>query len=75
MKALKEFCIDEDGNVYGVCVGSGYSFRKEYYKYDLPWSVNDTHGTGIILIANEEVCKMSEIINKNKGGNSHEKLL
>ncbi len=51
VKALREYCIDEDGNVYGVCIGSGYSFTREYYKYDLRWNINDTHGTGIILMA------------------------
>ena len=60
VQALKEYCIDEDGNIYGVCVGSGYSFRKEYYKYELPWNINDTHGTGIMLIANAEVDKIKK---------------
>lgn len=64
VQALKDFCIDEDGNIYGVCVGSGYSFTKEYYKNELPWNINDTHGTGIILIAIEEVGRMNETINK-----------
>lgn len=58
IQALRKYCIDEDGNIYGVCVGSGYSFTREYYKYDLPWNINDTHGTGIVLIANAEVEKM-----------------
>lgn len=51
VEALRKFCIDEEGNVYGVCIGSGYSYRPEYYKNELPWNINDTHGTGIILIA------------------------
>ena len=53
--SLCRYCIDCEGNIYGVCVGSGYSFRRDYYKYELPWNVNDTHGTGIVLIALEEV--------------------
>ena len=54
---------DEDGNIYGVCIGSGYSFTREYYKYNLRWNINDTHGTGIVLIANEEVYKMEKTLN------------
>lgn len=54
VEALKEYCIDEDGNIYGTCCGSGYSFTREYYKYDLHWIKNDTHGTGIVLIAISE---------------------
>ena len=61
--ALKKYCIDEDGNIYGVCIGSGYSFTREYYKYNLRWNINDTHGTGIVLIANEEVYKMEKTLN------------
>ena len=60
---LKKYCIDEDGNIYGVCIGSGYSFTREYYKYNLRWNINDTHGTGIVLIANEEVYKMEKTLN------------
>lgn len=51
IEALKKFCIDKEGNVYGVCVGSNYSFRREYYKNELGWRINDTHGTGIVLLA------------------------
>ena len=50
-EALKNYCIDEEGNIYGVCRGSGYSFRKDYYKYDLGCITNNTHGIGIVLIA------------------------
>ncbi|MBR4059873.1 MAG: glycoside hydrolase family 88 protein [Lachnospiraceae bacterium] len=57
VEGLKKYCIDIDGNVYGVCCGSGYSYREEYYKYELPWILNDTHGTGIVLIAIAEVEK------------------
>ena len=53
--SLCRYCIDCEGNIYGVCVGSGYSFRREYYKNELAWNINDTHGTGIVLIALEEV--------------------
>ena len=50
---------DENGNWY-VCRGSGYSFSKEYYANDLGWNVNDTHGTGIVMLAAIEVEKMKE---------------
>ena len=57
VEALKKYCIDEDGNIYGVCRGSGYSFREDYYRDDLWCITNDTHGTGIVLIAMIEVEK------------------
>ena len=50
-EALKKYCIDEEGNVYGICRGSGYSFRKDYYKDYLNCVINNNHGTGIVLIA------------------------
>ena len=43
--------IDEDGNLYGVCRGSEFSFASEYYKKDLLPRTNDTHGVGIVLLA------------------------
>ncbi len=55
--------VDEDGNVYGVCCGSAYSFRADYYKYELPWIKNDTHGTGIVLLAGVEVSKLTKELN------------
>ena len=32
------------------------SFSKEYYANDLGWNVNDTHGTGIVMLAAIEMC-------------------
>jgi len=49
-RALTKYCIDCDGNIYGICKGSGFSFREGYYKNELPWVFNDTHGMGIILL-------------------------
>ncbi len=57
VEALKKYCIDEHGNIYGVCRGSGYSFREDYYRDDLWCITNDTHGTGIVLMALIEVEK------------------
>ncbi len=54
--------VDCDGDVYGVCGGSLYSFRSDYYKYELPWIKNDTHGTGIVLLAGAEISKLKEFI-------------
>lgn len=58
VEGLKRYCIDRDGNIYGVCRGSGYSYREEYYKYELPWILNDTHGTGIVLMALVETAEL-----------------
>ena len=63
IKAWNGICteaVDCDGNIYGVCCGSAYSFRADYYKYELPWVKNDTHGTGIVLLAGVEVSKIRE---------------
>lgn len=57
-EALTEQCIDKQGNVYGVCRGSGYSFNKYYYKDQLGWQLNDTHGIGIVLLAGIECLKL-----------------
>lgn len=59
-EALCNMAIDWKGNIYGVCRGSGYSFSKEYYANDLGWNFNDTHGTGIVLLAGIEVEKMKD---------------
>ncbi|MFD1952856.1 glycoside hydrolase family 105 protein [Paenibacillus thailandensis] len=53
-EALTRHCIDQGGNVYGVCRGSGYSFSPLYYKERLSWLLNDTHGIGIVLLAGIE---------------------
>lgn len=55
---LTRHCIDKQGNVYGVCRGSGYSFNKLYYKDELTWQLNDTHGIGIVLLAGIEVHRL-----------------
>lgn len=57
-EALCGTAVDWKGNIYGVCRGSGYSFSKEYYANDLGWNFNDTHGTGIVLLAGIEIEKM-----------------
>ncbi|MCL6591402.1 MAG: glycoside hydrolase family 88 protein [Firmicutes bacterium] len=57
---LIKVCVDQQGNIYGVCRGSGFSFTADYYKNDLSWNLNDTHGTGIVLLAGVEVWKMGK---------------
>lgn len=55
-KALLRKSIDKDGNVYGVCMGSGCSMEASYYS-EIPTHKNDDHGTGILLMAAVELMK------------------
>jgi len=50
-KGMSKTVIDQSGNVYGVCRGSGHSFTLRYYKNELGWVLNDPHGIGIVLLA------------------------
>lgn len=61
-KALAKTSVDTDGNVYGVCRGSEFSFIPDYYKYELGWNLNDTHGTGIVMLAGIEIIKLSDYL-------------
>ena len=54
-KALTQISLDSRGNVYGVCEGSAYSFKPEYYTKQLGWVKNDPHGTGIVMLAGVEL--------------------
>ncbi len=58
-EALNRTSIDRLGNVHGVCRGSEFSFTSEYYKRDLLWNLNDTHGIGIVLLAGVEVMRLT----------------
>lgn len=60
-RGLTLHCIDKHGNVYGVCRGSGYSFNKYYYKDELTWQLNDTHGIGIVLLAGGEIAELERL--------------
>ncbi|GHV45342.1 hypothetical protein FACS189492_2660 [Clostridia bacterium] len=53
-EALLRVCVDDEGNTYGVCLGSGCAMNARYY-YDIPTYKNDDHGTGIILLAAKEI--------------------
>ena len=59
---LTRIAVDEQGNIYGVCRGSGFSFTADYYKNDLPWVLNDTHGIGIVLLAGVELLKTAQTL-------------
>ena len=63
-EGLTKKAIDQKGNVYGVCQGSGYSFTPDYYKHDLSWILNDTHGIGIVLLAGIETIKLQKWLAK-----------
>ncbi|GGF95276.1 glycoside hydrolase family 88/105 protein [Paenibacillus abyssi] len=57
-EGLAKVSIDRSGNIYGVCRGSGYAFSPLYYKDELTWNLNDTHGIGIVMLAGIEVLKL-----------------
>jgi rhamnogalacturonyl hydrolase YesR len=59
-KGLTQISIDRLGNVHGVCRGSNYAFTPDYYKYELLWRTNDTHGIGIVMLAGGEIIKLTE---------------
>jgi rhamnogalacturonyl hydrolase YesR len=61
-KAISRISVDSHGNVYGVCRGSGFSFSSDYYKNDLSWNLNDTHGTGIVMLAGIEALKLENAL-------------
>lgn len=54
---LAKYKIDENGNVYDVCKGSGNSMEEDYY-VNLGTIDNDDHGTGVILAALAEAYKL-----------------
>lgn len=59
---LTRIAVDEQGNIYGVCRGSGFSFTVDYYKNDLSWILNDTHGIGIVILAGVELLKTNQAL-------------
>ncbi len=58
-KGLANHCIDRDGNLYGVCRGSGFSYSRAYYR-GLSWNFNDTHGVGIVILAGVETLRLRQ---------------
>lgn len=63
-KGISKTSVDSNGNVYGVCRGSEFSFIADYYKYELGWNLNDTHGTGIVMLAGIEVIRLNKFLAK-----------
>ena len=61
-KGISKTSVDSNGNVYGVCRGSEFSFIADYYKYELGWNLNDTHGTGIVMLAGIEVISLNKFL-------------
>lgn len=55
---IMKYAVDKDGNVSGVCKGSGCSMNSEYYM-QLGAVDNDDHGTGIILWALNEMERLN----------------
>ena len=54
MEALCRTSIDWKEISTAYAGAPGYSFSREYYAYELGWNFNDTHGTGIVLLAGIE---------------------
>lgn len=59
-QGLCEKAIDAQGNIYGICGGSCYSFSPDYYLHELGWIINDPHGIGIVLLAGIEMLKWQQ---------------
>lgn len=62
---IAERAVDVQGNIYGVCWGSQYSFQADYYTKKLLWAPNDTHGIGIVMLAGIEVELLEEYLGKD----------
>ncbi len=60
---LTEHSIDENGDIYGVCMGSGCSMDAGYY-CTLNTIVNDDHGTGIVLAAAAEYAELKSAVKR-----------
>lgn len=58
-----EYAVDRQGNLYGVCRGSGWSYDRTYYA-SLWWIFNDPHGTGIVILAGTEYDKIEKYIDE-----------
>jgi len=56
-EALTDKCIDSEGNLYGVCQGSGCNKEEKYY-LNLKTITNDDHGIGIVLGAGVEIMNL-----------------
>lgn len=59
INAISRCAVDDEGNILGVCKGSGRSYDPEYYA-QLQTVDNDDHGTGIILAMLSEYDQMEK---------------
>jgi len=66
-EGLTRLAIDREGNVYGVCSGSRYSFSPDYYMHDLKPVTNDNHGIGIMLLVGVEIRLLTEWLASENG--------
>ena len=62
-EGLSARAVDYQGNIYGICRGSGFSFSSDYYK-ELSWNYNDTHGIGIIMLAGTEIVRLEAFLSR-----------
>lgn len=53
--------IQEDGQVKGICIGTGIENHISYY-YNRPTPLNDIHGLGPVLMAGIEVLKLPSLV-------------
>ena len=66
-EGLIKTAIDARGNLYGVCSGSRFSFSADYYKNELLWNLNDTHGIGIVILAGLETWLLQNWLQTRRG--------
>lgn len=59
-KGLKTYCLDQNGSIYGTCMGSSCSMEEKYYER-IPTVVDDDHGTGVMLVAINELIMLEEL--------------
>jgi len=59
IRGLLSGSVDERGNIFGVCRGSGSSRDADYYA-SLGTVLNDDHGTGMVIAALCEIIQMAD---------------
>ena len=51
---LATVCVTKQGDVEGICIGSGCHMERSYYQ-ELGACENDDHGVGVLLLAATEM--------------------
>lgn len=64
-EGMKKYCIDDQGSISGICMGSSCSMEVSYYE-KLPVVKDDDHGTGVVLIAICELIMMGMCDNADR---------